>query len=202
MKPQKMCVIKQGKAIGSDEHKGFADTFNWLVRFCKNLRGDGLFIEVDNKFGDIPTITFKPTVPVGGGGGPTYKPYPQPFDFTYKEITTTTTDPVTGEEVETTTYEPYITNNFFYVGRAYQYMPDKKVESDGTYFVKLTTNNQGAISQLTWEIGSYDPSAIGFGPGNGDTYTYFPVWKIEDVDGQFVPTFDYRAMWKLPFYSV
>ena len=145
MKPQKMCVIKQGKAIGSDEHKGFADTWNWLVRFCNNLRGDGLFIEVDNKFGDIPTITFKPTVPVGGGGGPTYKPYPQPFDFTYKEITTTETDPVTGEEVETTTNEPYIVNCVWYLGREYKGLADYAIDktTSKTYWLKIETDSYG-----------------------------------------------------------
>ena len=151
MKPQKMCVIKQGKAIGSDEHKGFADTWNWLVRFCNNLRGDGLFIEVDNKFGDIPTITFKPTVPVGGGGGPTYKPYPQPFDFTYKEITTTTTDPVTGDEIETTTNEPYIVNCVWYLGREYKGIADYAIDktTSKTYWLKIETDSYGQFSQAS-----------------------------------------------------
>lgn len=58
MKPQKLCTLKQGTAIGNKENMGFAETYNWMVRFCKNLRGDGIYITVDNKMGDIPTITF------------------------------------------------------------------------------------------------------------------------------------------------
>lgn len=69
MRPAKLTYLRTGKAIGSQEHVGFCDTFNWLVDFCKNLRGDGLYITVDNKFGDIPTINFTPTTDYGTGGG-------------------------------------------------------------------------------------------------------------------------------------
>lgn len=115
MKPARFVQLTEGKSIGALDNKGFTETFNWLVRFCRNLRGDGLYITVDNKFGDCPTVTFAPGVNLGGGSD--YTPYPAPFDFTYKEITTTSTDPVTGEEIETTTNEPYITNCVWYMGR-------------------------------------------------------------------------------------
>ena len=58
MKPAKLTYLTEGKALGNKEHKGFCDTWRWVVDFCKNLRGDGIYITVDNKMGDIPTITF------------------------------------------------------------------------------------------------------------------------------------------------
>lgn len=187
MKPQKMCVIKQGKAIGSDEHKGFADTFNWLVRFCKNLRGDGLFIEVDNKFGDIPTITFKPSVPIGGGGGgPTYKPYPAPFDF----------DATNNK----------IIHCVWYMGREYRGLADYAIDKNTskTYWLKIETDTYGQFSQASIISNAYTlPSgaAVPAIPTNTDQYTHYPLWSIEVSNGTITPTFDWRQTWKTPFYS-
>ena len=82
MRPAKLTYLRAGKAIGSQEHIGFCDTFNWLVDSMRNLRGDGLFITVENKMGDMPTIIFSPTTDFGtGGGGSTYTPPPKPFDY-------------------------------------------------------------------------------------------------------------------------
>lgn len=101
-KPAKLTKLTTGKTIGATVNKGFAETFNWLVDYCNNLCGDGTYIEVQNPFGDFPMITFGDNPPsgyMGGGGGSEYKPFPAPFDFEYKEVTTRTTDPVTGETV-------------------------------------------------------------------------------------------------------
>jgi len=51
-KPNKVTFLVPNKPIGADANKGFVDTFNWLVRFCNNLQGDGYYITVDNQQGD------------------------------------------------------------------------------------------------------------------------------------------------------
>ena len=53
MKPEKLTYLTEGKAVGV--HAGFAATFNWLVRFCANLRG-GLGVIVDTTDTDHPVI--------------------------------------------------------------------------------------------------------------------------------------------------
>lgn len=51
------CIMQKDRAIGAQEN--FADTFNWLVKFCDNLTGeDG--IEVDHGDDNHPKIRFKP----------------------------------------------------------------------------------------------------------------------------------------------
>lgn len=205
MRPQKLTYLKKGKAFGSNEHKGLVDTWNWLVDFCKNLRGDGVYIDVVNPWGDDPVITLSPSMPFGGGGS-TYTPYPQPFDFTYKEITTTETDPVTGEEVETTTNEPYIVNCVWYLGREYKGLADYAIDktTSKTYWLKIETDSYGQFSQSSIISNTYTlPSgaAVPAIPQNTDQYTHYPLWSILVDNGTITPTFDWRPMWKTPFYS-
>lgn len=143
--------MKKGLAIGAGENEGFADTWKWVVDFCKNLRGDNTFIRIENGLGDQPTIEWIGNLVLGGGGGQTYTPYPQPFDFSYKEITTTSTDPVTGEEVETTTNEPYIINCVWYLGREYKGLADYAIDktTSKTYWLKIETDTYGQFSQAS-----------------------------------------------------
>ena len=53
MKPNKLTYLTEGKAVGA--HAGFAATFNWLVRFCANMRG-GLGVIVDTSDSDHPVV--------------------------------------------------------------------------------------------------------------------------------------------------
>lgn len=67
MRPAILCKLKKGKALAA--HQGFVDTFNWLVDFCSNLKGDGdvdrnKAITVDKTIDDRPVIKAK-----GGSGG-------------------------------------------------------------------------------------------------------------------------------------
>lgn len=67
MRPPILCHLKKGKIIDADDNRGFVDTFNWLVDFCNNLRGEGDFdstksIRLDRRIDDHPVIR-------GGGGG-------------------------------------------------------------------------------------------------------------------------------------
>lgn len=83
-KPNKVTFLSPNRPIGANINKGFVDTFNWLVRFCNNLQGDGYYITVQNELGDQPTITWGDTPP-GEGSGSTYTPTPQPFDPIYTD---------------------------------------------------------------------------------------------------------------------
>lgn len=53
MKPARLTYLEEGKAVGA--HRGFAATFNWLVRFCSNIRG-GLGVIVDTTDSDHPVV--------------------------------------------------------------------------------------------------------------------------------------------------
>lgn len=47
MKPTIPCKLEKNKALGAQTN--FADTFNWLVDFCNNLRGeDGIVVDTSN----------------------------------------------------------------------------------------------------------------------------------------------------------
>lgn len=206
-KPQKLTELKAGLALGAKENEGFVDTFNWLVRFCKNLRGDDSYIRLENGLGDQPTIEWIGNLIIGsGGGGSNYTPYPAPFDFTYKEITTTSTDPVTGEEIETTTNEPYITNCVWYMGREYRGLADYAIDktTSKTYWLKIETDTYGQFSQASIISNAYTlptGAAVPAIPTNTDQYTHYPIWSIEVSNGTITPTFDWRQTWKTPFYS-
>ena len=52
-KPDKVCVLEKDKLI--DGQQGFVDTFNWLVSFCSNLKGEK-GITVDTKVSDHPVV--------------------------------------------------------------------------------------------------------------------------------------------------
>jgi len=51
-KPNNPTFLTANTPIGAAINNGFVDTFNWLVRFCNNLQGDGYYITVDNQVGD------------------------------------------------------------------------------------------------------------------------------------------------------
>ena len=54
MQPPIVAEAKAGKALGAISH--FAATFNWVVDFCRNLKGDGLGVSVDRTDTDHPII--------------------------------------------------------------------------------------------------------------------------------------------------
>ena len=67
MRPPILCHLKKGLLLDADDHRGFVDTFNWLVDFCNNLCGEGDLdstksIRLDRRIDDRPVIR-------GGGGG-------------------------------------------------------------------------------------------------------------------------------------
>ena len=60
-KPQTVQYLKHGKALCGKTFVGFVDTWNWLVDFCLNLRGDGDanglgVVTVDRSNPDCPVI--------------------------------------------------------------------------------------------------------------------------------------------------
>jgi len=76
MRPPFLCKLKKGKVIDADDNKGFVDTFNWMVDFINNLRGDGDLdngksIRLDRTIDDRPVIR-------GGGGSSRLA---EPFDY-------------------------------------------------------------------------------------------------------------------------
>lgn len=67
MRPPILCKLKTGLLIDADDHRGFVDTFNWIVDFCNNLCGEGDLdstksIRLDRHIDDRPVIR-------GGAGG-------------------------------------------------------------------------------------------------------------------------------------
>ena len=61
VRPETLCKLEKGKLIDSQE--GFVDTFNWMVDFINNLRGDGdgdagKRISLDKSVSDHPVIKF------------------------------------------------------------------------------------------------------------------------------------------------
>lgn len=72
MKPPVLCKLVKGTLI--DVNEGFVDTFNWLVDFCNNLKGDGEVdfgrpLWIDRRKDDRPVIRFSGRLAAGGGGG-------------------------------------------------------------------------------------------------------------------------------------
>ena len=67
MKPEITHELKTGRALGAQ--RGFATTFNWMLNFCRNLRGmDG--VEVDRNDSDHPIIRIGEVKATGGGLAP------------------------------------------------------------------------------------------------------------------------------------
>lgn len=70
LQPANPCRLKKGEMI--DSQRGFVDTFNWLVDFCRNLQGDkdrnpvGGVVTVDRTVSDFPIV--KADVQGGEGG--------------------------------------------------------------------------------------------------------------------------------------
>ena len=63
-RPRPLCYLKKDTLIGANE--GFVDTFNWMVDFINNLRGDDSYIELENPTGDNPKIKFIGDIEAGG----------------------------------------------------------------------------------------------------------------------------------------
>lgn len=53
-RPATLCKIKKGTLI--DVNEGFCDTYNWMVDYINNLKGDDNYIEVDSSTSDHPKI--------------------------------------------------------------------------------------------------------------------------------------------------
>ena len=66
-RPAILCHLQKGKMI--DAQVGFVDTFNWMVDYINNLRGDKDNIEIRNPTGINPVVQFVGEIPEGGGGG-------------------------------------------------------------------------------------------------------------------------------------
>lgn len=66
-RPGILCHLKKGQMI--DTQVGFVDTFNWMVDYINNLRGDGNNIDIENPVGTNPVVRFVGEIPEGGGGG-------------------------------------------------------------------------------------------------------------------------------------
>lgn len=84
MRPAVLCKLKKGKVL--DANPGFVDTFNWLVDFCNNLKGDGdvdrnKAITVDKTIDDRPVIKVKGLTGGGGGGSIIERTIPAAYDI-------------------------------------------------------------------------------------------------------------------------
>ena len=55
-RPALLCHLQKGKMI--DTQEGFVDTFNWMVDYINNLRGDGDNIDIENPVGTNPVVRF------------------------------------------------------------------------------------------------------------------------------------------------
>lgn len=51
-----------------DTQEGFVDTFNWMVDYINNLRGDGDNIDIENPVGTNPVVRFIGEQPEAEGG--------------------------------------------------------------------------------------------------------------------------------------
>lgn len=73
--PQTIQKLKRGKALCGKTFGGFVDTFNWLVDFCLNLKGDrdadkvNGTVTVDRADTSAPVIRCTGGKSDGGGGG-------------------------------------------------------------------------------------------------------------------------------------
>lgn len=69
MKPQILKTPQKGKLFGAQANEGVCETLEWMKNVCDNLRGDGMFIEVDRRDEDAPVIKLKNPLDLMGGGG-------------------------------------------------------------------------------------------------------------------------------------
>ena len=53
-RPMVLCKLEKGKLIDTQEN--FVDTFNWMVDYINNLRGDNTKIEITNPTTNNPVI--------------------------------------------------------------------------------------------------------------------------------------------------
>lgn len=55
-RPGVLCKLQKGKLI--DVQEGFVETFNWMVDYINNLKGDDKNIQLDNPATTNPVIKF------------------------------------------------------------------------------------------------------------------------------------------------
>lgn len=66
VRPMVLCKLEKGKLIDTQEN--FVDTFNWMVDYINNLRGDDSNIELTNPTTENPVIRLKNVGDDAGGG--------------------------------------------------------------------------------------------------------------------------------------
>ena len=66
VRPMVLCKLEKGKLIDTQEN--FVDTFNWMVDYINNLRGDDSNIELTNPTTENPVIRLKNVGDDVGGG--------------------------------------------------------------------------------------------------------------------------------------
>ena len=64
-RPARLCKLAKGKLI--DAQDGFVETFNWMVDYINNLRGDEDKIKLTNPTGTNPVIRLQKTTDNPGG---------------------------------------------------------------------------------------------------------------------------------------
>lgn len=176
MRPQVVTYLKKGKAIGNEVHKGFADTFNWIVDVSKNLRGDDVCIEVDRTDQSQPIIrltenAMEMLAKMGEGSVDNSNQL-----FWYDEA------------------NKKIINNYFYVGRRLKVISDVTVNNWGLWYLSIyrdggSTNSIMCVSHA---------STINSMPSSTSDYTYYPLWIIDE---NYKPILDCRFIPVIPFYT-
>lgn len=71
LRPGTLCKLEKGKLIDAQEN--FVDTFNWMVDFIENLKGDGdadagKSVRVDRSVSDRPVIRLDCELSSNGDG--------------------------------------------------------------------------------------------------------------------------------------
>ncbi len=172
----KTTTLRKGKAIGA--HRGFADTFNWVVRCLKNLKG-GQGCNVNWVADDTPVIDVDMyecgNVYNEGGGGETL---PRAFDPVYEDGVISACD-----------------NCIFAAGRVFI--------NGGTLTISATSSSTGylvltlthpADAQSHWSARSASLGIEQYIPSNetSGSVTKIPLYHITngvvDIDLRSIPT--------------
>ena len=167
-KPPTLCKLQKGLLL--DAQEGFVDTFNWLVDFCANLKGEGEVVAgrkifVDRHVSDKPVIKLNRS---GSNGD-------DRFCFAYNEQT---------HQIESGYIRYGITN---IPVAAYT------VSSSGFYYIRVY---RGVISsgaaRAAIERFNYN-SLVSYGVTDGEAAeVYIPLYQIDSSlkvakDWRFIP---------------